>query len=156
MKPSFRRIGVWLGLFAGLVIAGGIVLFLTRSRPMVFGYHESGDPKKEPYWSIFNPFRDKAPELAGQALLVQIAQGQCPSVLAALQISDQTKTDTCGSEAKYPLRTWELIGRKDSVEQVRLYYRASRGDASKLTSPVWLTLRKTPMGWMLERYEAWY
>jgi hypothetical protein len=82
MKLLLRRLGFGLILFASLGIIVALLLFIMRSRPTILALREAGDPRNDPYLSLFNPFRDKSPELKARSILVEMRNGQCDKALS--------------------------------------------------------------------------
>lgn len=146
--------GIALALVA-IIVA---LLLLGRTRPVLFAAGESGDPLKAPSFSVFNPFRDRAPEKAAERVLLDLRDARFDSALGGLQLSDEAKQETKQREQAHPLRSWELVGRNDSGDGVRLFYRTKRADMPNATAPLWLSLDRpaTNEGWKPAKLEAWY
>lgn len=147
-----------IGIALVLVAIIAVLLLLGRTRPVLFALGESGDPLKAPSFSIFNPFRDRAPERAAERVLEDLRDARFDSALGGLQLSDEVKQETKQREGAHPLLSWELVGRNDSDDGVRLFYRAKRADTPNAASPLWLSLSHpaTNEGWKPTKLEAWY
>lgn len=145
---------VVLILLVGLLLG----LFLTRSRSVLFAFREPGDPLEEPFWTIFHPFRDRAPERAAEAILHDLKRGDYREALSRIHMSDTIKAEIQSEEVEFKLRSWELMNRQDSPGEVRLFYFTARDESSELHSPLWITVTQSELhnGWQVTNFEAWY
>lgn len=147
------KMAITLLAIGGLVL---IMLYVGRSRPVLYAYREPGDPRGEPSWSILNPFRDRAPERRAELVLDELRRGEYDPLLAALSESAALKADIRAKEMEHRITAWKLVGRQDSPEKVRLFYRSARNQSQRLDSPVWVTVKPTPEGWKVIGFESWY
>ena len=147
-----------IGIALAIVAIITALLLLARTKPVLFALGESGDPLKAPSYSIFNPFRDRAPERAAESVLQDLRAAHFDSALGGLQLSDEVRQETKQREEAHPLLSWELVGRNDSEAGVHLFYRATRAGTPNATSPIWLSLSRpaTNDGWKPAKLEAWY
>lgn len=147
-----------IGIALALVAIIAALLLLGRTRPVIFAVGESGDPLKTTSFSLFNPFRDRAPERAAERVLQDLRDARFDSALGGLQLSDEAKQEAQQRELAHPLRSWELLGRNDLGDGVRLVYRTKRAGTPNATSPLWLPLTRpaTNEGWKATKLEAWY
>jgi hypothetical protein len=148
------KLTAWILL--ALALTGSLTLYLLRTRPVLFAYKEAGDPRKEPSWSIFNPFRDRAPERAAEELLQGLSRGYLKAAFAATAMSTPDRQHASEEEALRPLVKWQLVGRIDDSSQVRLTFRTARAGSSGLDAPVWMTLKRKRAQWQVVAFEAWY
>ncbi|HEY0377476.1 MAG TPA: hypothetical protein VGC87_11030 [Pyrinomonadaceae bacterium] len=158
-KISSRRKGViFKVLVFGSALSLGTVayLFFSRSRPVVWSIGEGGDPTGVPYFTIFNPFRDRGPERSADQFLDHLRGEQCEQVMASLSHSTEYQKDTCQRESDYPLDSWRLAYRKDDAQQSKLYYKVWRENYDGLQSPVWITAERVGDQWQVKKYERWY
>lgn len=139
-----------------LVVGLIITLYFTRANPVLYAYRESGDPRGEPKWSILHPFRDKSPERVAEATLSRISNGETLEALAGVAFTARARDNICAREVQYQMTGWKLLGREDTAGQVRLYFGVDRNQSERFDSPVWLTIKRTPMGWKVTGYESWY
>lgn len=147
-----------IGIALALVVIIAVLLLFGRARPVLFALGESGDPLKAPSFSVFNPFRDRAPERAAEGVLKDLREARFDSAFGGLLLSEEDKQETKQREEAHPLLSWELVGRNDLEDTVRLFYRAERVGTPNATSPLWLSLSRptTNEGWEPTKLEAWY
>jgi len=148
-----RSIGV---LFGTMVVIVVLSLLAARSRPVVYALTESGDPVREPIWSLFNPFRDRAPERVAEAVLSDLERSEYAEALSQIDAPGATRSEIAEREKEYHLRSWKLLNRRDDGATTRLFYRTARGNASSFDSPLWVSVQRRRDGWKVTRFEAWY
>jgi hypothetical protein len=131
-------------------------LFATRSRPVVFRFKELGSVNAEPALIVANPFRDKQPEAAAIVVLEALRRKDFDHAFSTIPMEADQKRSIVERESKYPLRGWALRDRTDGPETVRLYYVTTRSNSHGVKAPMWLTVRRSQVGWTAEKVEAWY
>ena len=70
MKKALQ-LGIAIALLSGGLLS--LWLYANRETIVVWEFSEPGDPIKEPAAAIFNPFRDRGPELAAERFLGALA-----------------------------------------------------------------------------------
>ncbi len=70
--------------------------------------------------TLFNPFRDRAPETAAESFLADIRQGKC--------LADGHAIDCTHTDLKARAFEWRLKNRRDMSDQIFLYYQFTRLD----------------------------
>ncbi len=127
-------------------------------KPVLCSLSEPGDLGGVPQLVLFNPFRDRSPEIAGGEALRQVQAGALESALAAAPLSSEVKSQMSVREAEYRLLSWKLVNRtEESDDRVRLAYRVDRLGAGGRPGPLWLTLqRAADRQWAPVDLETWY
>jgi hypothetical protein len=145
-----------IAVTATIVTMAVISLFVARSRPVVYAFTEYGDPVREPIWSFLNPFRDRAPEVAAEAVLSHFKRGDYAQALSQIEDPAAVKRELSEHEKQYRLRSWKLLNRRDADGTVKLFYRTERGQSKGLESPLWISVQRASTDWKVTRFEAWY
>jgi hypothetical protein len=146
-----------IAVLVAVICAAALSLFILRSRPVVIGLGESGDPVHEPVFSLMNPFRDRAPERAASALLEDLKRGDYRAAVS--KISDRTalNDERLAREKENRLQSWRLMNRSDRGGETKLFYRVARGSASANDSPLWITVKRSGGDhWRVVNYDTWY
>ena len=141
-----------LGLVCVTVVAG-ILLYLAPSS--VLFRHKSKaavDPADE-LFVLFNPFRDREPEVAAESLLNQMKRGHCDAALSALP--SERSSYICEREKEHKLTGWSLVDRNDEPGTATLHFTAYRAD-SPVYGNTWVVLSKQANGWQVSGIESWY
>jgi hypothetical protein len=69
-------------------------------------------------YSIFNPLRNRDPEIAADAFLTEMNAGKCPSNATA-----EMKSAVCDpAKPRYHRNAWRLAYRKDESQRASLFY----------------------------------
>jgi len=145
------------GFIVLLVIILMFFLYLTRSRPVIYALIDSSDPLKTPFFTIFNPFRDKEPEKAAKVILDKISKGNCKEALKDLKnYEDSEKRNICLNEAKHPITKAKLIMIKINGPEQRLTFDVRRVGHSKGCFPVEITVNKVNNEWKVISYDTAY
>jgi hypothetical protein len=147
-------------LRALIVVAIGAIiavtaLYLLRSRSVLFRLRESGDPAREPSFSVFNPFRDQDPERCAEAFLKSIKAGQCQDVMSALAVDQAYRQYVCEMERDYPLASWLLKNRTDADDTVKMFYWYWH-QGSESHDRLWVMVEKRDAQWHVTGYERYY
>ncbi len=131
-----------LFVFAQLYFSGkSSVLYKYKDRAAV-------DPGSD-LFVIFNPFRDKTPEIEAEKAFEILKNGNCE------QIESNVKID-CERENQYTLKSWDLADRKENGNQINLHYKVYRQRVVGHYSNVWIILEKDSDKWKVTSFEAWY
>jgi hypothetical protein len=138
------------------LVALSILLYLTKSYPVLYAFRESGASEGEASWSILHPFRNRDSEIAAQAMLMNLKHGEYMQATATLKWTEDEKKEILKRETANPLVDWKLIDIQIKHNQVRLYYRGYRLNSPKDYSPIWVTVFWSNQGWDVISYEAWY
>ncbi len=130
-----------LFVFAQFYFSGkSSVLYKYKDRAAV-------DPADELY-VIFNPFRDKTPEIEAEKVFESLKIGNCE------QIEPNVKID-CERENQYKLKSWDLADRVENGDQINLHYKVYRQSHNHYSN-VWINLEKVSDKWKVTSYETWY
>jgi hypothetical protein len=134
MRTTFA---VLFAVFA--VTAAG--LLATRSRPGVYAFIESGDPVQEPVFSVLNPFRDRAPERAANAILEDLKRNDYAAAMSRISDPTALNAERLDRERENRLRSWRLMNRTDRDATTKLFYWTERGKPGEHDLPLWITSR---------------
>ena len=122
-----------IGVFVAsiLILSSKSVLFRT---PFVADSHCGGSAI-----TLFNPFRNREPEIAADEFLNLLKAGQCDR--AVQDLPSELKTPRCLKEKEYPLSSWRLKDRDEGDQKVTLAY-CYKSQASESEERLWLILEK--------------
>jgi hypothetical protein len=108
-------------------ICYSVYAFVYRAKPVVF--HSDNFACACTDWSpevdgftVFNPFRDRAPERDADSFLADLSHGRCPVNAAKEFIADACKD----GRRQYPPMAWKLRFRRDEPHRVQLYFNFER------------------------------
>jgi len=144
---------------AGIALAVSLAVFLcTRvGKPVIFSI--PGDCACTDYSSLveghalFNPWRDRSPELAGEAVLQAASKGVCSP-----NVGQRERMDICSTKAmSYKELQWSLRNREDSKGVVMLFYAFGTGadlHAVDSGSEGALTLEKRQGNWAVTKWDV--
>ena len=144
-----------IALVGVMVVSGAAVLYVIRSRSVLYRFVESGDPAHEPGFSIFNPFRDRVPEKCGESFLRLMQAGKCEDAVSSMPVEGEHRLYICEKEREHPLMSWRLKNRTDQAAIVRMFY-WHWSIAAKRHGRLWVTVAKTDEGWRVVDYERHY
>lgn len=145
-----------VGIAALLLVIALALAWYAKGRTVLFALYDTGDPRKEPVWSILNPIRNRGPERTAAAFLAELRQGQADQAFRHLHVRSDAMAQARLKESQYPVQRWKLLDRRDSNEGVKLYYLVLRASSKEFDSPIWLTVQRTPIGWEVTEFESWY
>ena len=143
-------------LVAFVLVILSVLLYLTKSDPVLYAFRESGASVGEASWSILHPFRNRDPEIAAQTMLMNLKRGEYTHATAKLKWTEGEKEEIIVRETANPLVEWKLIDIQSQHDQIRLYYRGYRLNSPTDFSPIWVTVSWSNQGWNVISYEAWY
>src|SRR5262249_48739514 len=138
-----------------LVLASVVVLFLTRSRPVVLKIppDDSSSPR---YYCVLNPFRDQGPETVAQRYLNKLRSGEVQSISCCVGESKYV----VDAEKKWPIQSWRLGNRTDSAGKSVILYWVKRGNGyyseDNYEAEVLFTIVDSGKGWELGSFSAVY
>jgi hypothetical protein len=163
MEFSRTQMGIAAG--AGvllLVIFFGYLLWLNGQGP-VLARSEDRDPLSGIPNSIsMNPLRDRTSEREAAKFIRAMHDGQCREELATWEKDYRRKYAEfiCGSEAKHPLLSWELVEWEDTPPLRILHYRGKRvttpGQKGTYKELLSVTLENKSGEWVVTKYDAMY
>lgn len=138
----------------GLILLFGVVWLRLLAGPVVWSFKEKGSPTSEPSFAVFNPFRERHPEIEAEKILSLLKNGECGRVFAGLERRD---ADMCERESINGLEDWRLSNREDNGGAVRLYYRVKRKPVDAYAGEMWFSLAKgTDQQWKVTAINALY
>jgi hypothetical protein len=160
LRSMRSRALIWIS--TALVAALGVLVLMkvtARSRPVLYEYREAGDPEGYSLHSIFNPFRDRAPEVAAEEFLVNLRELKLDAALDSLALAEEAGSQPRELERAYPLRTWRLVQRRDNDSNVELYFWVTRANyPPDDEAPFWMILRRegSERRWRVHNFETSY
>jgi hypothetical protein len=143
---------VFMPLLLLAVISLG-AMAITR-KPVLFSLADVGEASGQPVLAVMNPFRDRAPERAAEAVLTGLQRGDTEHALSLVDGGVPTVVHT--SEKRYRLRSWKLVRRTDSSTSVELVYRTSRSANDRVVMPLFVHVRKADDRWRVTRFIVAY
>ncbi len=145
-----------------LVIFFGYLLWLNGQGP-VLARSEDRDPLSGIPNSIsMNPLRDRTSEREAAKFIRAMHDGQCREELATWEKDYRRKYAEfiCGSEARHPLLSWELVEWEDTPPLRILHYRGKRvttpGQKGTYKELLSVTLENKSGEWVVTKYDAMY
>jgi hypothetical protein len=110
--------------FLVLTVAMGtlLCLYIVVLRPPVLVNLHLGSMVHDPGITIFNPIRDRGPEIAAALFLDLLSSRQCQLAISGLAIRERDLESLCEIEGKYPLTRWRLTDRDDKGQVSVLTY----------------------------------
>lgn len=163
MEFSRTQMGIAVGAGALLlVIFFGYLLWLNGQGP-VLARSEDRDPLSGIPNSIsMNPLRDRTSEREAAKFIRAMHDGKCREELADWEKGYRRKYAEfiCGSEARHPLLSWELVEWEDTPPLRILHYRGKRvttpGQKGTYKELLSVTLENKAGEWVVTKYDAMY
>jgi hypothetical protein len=151
-----RKIIAVVGLLFVVLI---LLAMFTRSTPVLFSV-SSDDIASRYKYSIFNPFRNRAPEERVEYFLNLLKNGPCQRAYTLVQEPEERRKYTCEREDKYKIQKWHLQYREDLRDLIILNYRTWRHSENKkevyLGEPLRLTLKNQNGQWSITSFDTGY
>lgn len=120
-----KKMIIGAGLIILFVMVLGLSWLIITRNPIIWTFRESGNPSPIPMYAIFNPFRDKKPEIDAENLLIQFKNGNCEEVLLNM-VAQEKYVEICERESRFKLLDWRLRYREDKERKAELYYSIMR------------------------------
>jgi hypothetical protein len=163
MEFSRTQMGIAVGAGALLlVIFFGYLLWLNGQGP-VLARSEDRDPLSGIPNSIsMNPLRDRTSEHEAAKFIRAMHDGECREELAGWEKDYRRKYAEfiCGSEARHPLLSWDLVEWEDTPPLRILHYRGKRvttpGQKGTYKELFSVTLENKGGAWVVTKYDAMY
>ena len=162
---DFSRTQMGIAVGAGallLVIFFGYLLWLNGQGP-VLARSEDRDPLSGIPNSIsMNPLRDRTSEHEAAKFIRAMHDGECREELASWEKDYRRKYAEfiCGSEARHPLLSWDLVEWEDTPPLRILHYRGKRvttpGQKGTYKELFSVTLENKSGAWVVTKYDAMY
>jgi hypothetical protein len=135
-----------------------LILFLG-SKPVWFSI-SSDDIASRTKYSVFNPFRNRAPEETAEHFLNLLKNGPCQKAFTLVQEPEERRQYTCEKEDKYKIQRWFLQYREDFRDRIILDYRTWRQVENKkgvhVGEPLRLTLKNQNGQWVVTEFITGY
>jgi len=129
------------------------VLALTRSeRPVLFRFHTGAGAVRPRAYCVLNPFRERGPERAAEAVLELMREGK-PEVVAPF-VAASRRDHILARETQYRVLSWRLCRRTDDSEGTALGYWVRRKGYAGEEEVFFDVLNSR--GWEVTSYNAIY
>jgi hypothetical protein len=142
-----------------LVAILALFILVSGANPVWFSV-SSDDIAKRFKYSIFNPFRNRAPEDKAEHFLKLLKDGPCQQAYTLVQEPEERRQYTCEKEDKYKIQKWFLQYREDFQDRIVLDYRTWRQNEGKsgvhVGEPLRLTLKNQDGQWVITKFDTWY
>ncbi|HEX9983223.1 MAG TPA: hypothetical protein VGF69_08165 [Thermoanaerobaculia bacterium] len=122
------------------VVLLGLGFLAFTQVPVVLRFADPSE-LRPPFFTMLNPFREKAPEDVAETLLSRLQSGDL-SALDIVQTPGGVSINIREKEREYPLRRWKLTDRRDSGGRVTLVYQTARITPDHLESPVVMVIER--------------
>lgn len=110
-----------------LTISLGFISYVYFvSPPVFFRYVERPAEEKYRAFVIFNPFRNRTPELPAEAVLKQMKAGDFEKAFTLTTLSQERIDYYLQHEKQGTFVDWKLMDRKDGENKIKLYYLVHR------------------------------
>ena len=152
----------WLLITVGLTLIGIITwVYVNRADPIIFSCNLGKEKLRSPFFSIYNPFRDRTQEEIAEVFLTRIENRFEPikprdpiPPSPLIQFIDENIISK--AERRFgtvPLNYWYLAGKQENQKGITLsYWIVSEGNlASELC---WISFEKIENKWKLNRVVA--
>lgn len=151
-----NRTSVALSFLIAVLILSILVMM---SKPVWFSI-SSDDIANRFKYSIFNPFRSRAPEDKAERFLKSLKNNPCRQAYMVVQDLEERRQYTCEREDKYKIKEWFLQYREDFQDKVILDYRTWRQNENKsgiyVGEPLRLTLKEQNGQWVITNFDTGY
>jgi hypothetical protein len=162
---EYSRTQVAIAVGAGVLLVlffFGYLVWLSNQGPVL-----SRSPERDPLSGVplsisLNPLRDRASERVAAQFIRAMRDGRCREQLSAWE-KDYRKNYAnflCDSEARHPLRSWEIAEWEDAPPLRILHYSGTRlnAPAEKSTYQELFSVTLEDKGgvWVVTKYDAMY
>lgn len=135
-----------------LMVALLLVLIVLRS-PILVRVPDLDSTRGYPLLVIYNPFRDKAPEIAAQHFLESLRDGRCADSVSSF--NRERSIDICAKQSQYPLLDWKLIDLTEEGGSYQLTYKhQSRNAVGDEDMRVWV--KRVEQDWKVDSFTIVY
>jgi hypothetical protein len=119
-RAGLTRKALWLGFGVAALV---LTLYLAVSPVILRIPFFEEEHSREPRVVIFNPFRNRGPEIAANEALLSIKNGRCKETLqSADDMGPERRAHICEMIGDFGLVAWQLRNRTDNRNQCDLYY----------------------------------
>ena len=150
-KSKIFKFGLPITLiFVGILFVSA-KLYFSDKPSVLYKYKDRAavDPGADPF-VIFNPFRDKTPEIEAEKVFESLKNGNCEHIGLNVNID-------CEQQNQYKLKSWDLADRIENSDQINLHYKAYYyGDENNYYKNIGVTLQKDSDKWKVSNYGLWY
>jgi hypothetical protein len=146
-----KRTVLLLGIPA-LVVVLLLVTALVRS-PVLVRIPDIHSVRGRPLFILYNPFRDKSPEVAAERFLEGLRDGRC--TVLANSFSRERAIDICTKQEQYPLLVWKLIDMKtDDGRYQFIFIHQSQNAVGDEDMSVWV--KQVDHTWRVDSFTIGY
>jgi hypothetical protein len=157
MPFAIKKIGLGLlKIVFSLAVVSTLLLYLTRSRSVIFSFAVEPDAVRPRNYCILNPFRDKAPEIIAESYLEKMCDGDVESIRPFLQHEADQGQHITANERKWPIQSWRIGRRADKADETEMMYWVTRGGGYSGEEEVHFRIKKSADAWSLKSYSAIY
>ena len=130
-----------------LVLAGLAAVLIAAMaasrRPVLLSLSDPSELSGNPMLVVMNPFRDRAPERAADAMLQALRENPAQALAGYSDISARI----IEKEREYRIRDWRIAGRTDAPAMVTLVYQPLRDPGNHVGQPIVLQVSKQGSQW---------
>lgn len=143
------------GLPIALIFVGTLFVFAKLYFPdkssVIYKYKDKAAvDSADGLFVIFNPFRDKTPEIEAEKFLEVLKNGNCEQLQSNVNID-------CERENQYSLKFWQIVDREEKGNHINLHFKAYYyGDENNYYKNIGVTLQKDSNRWKVTNYGLWY
>lgn len=143
-----------LSLLSVLILGTVGLLFLFRSKSVLLRIPPY-DTIRPRYYSLLNPFRERAPEIVAESYLNRLRAGQVESISCCIGENRYVLE----KEKEWPIQSWRVGNRTDAAARSDIIYWVKRGNGySKdgYEEEVHFTIANVDNKWELRSFSAVY
>lgn len=104
----------------GIILGISLILLISRS-PVIVRVPKPHSVRGEPFLVVFNPFRNKQPEIVAEVFLESLKNGRC--LESTVSFGSEKSTQICRKQAEYPLQEWKLTDMTKENETIWVTYK---------------------------------
>lgn len=149
-----------LGALATAFLVAGLAAALFAARnpsPVLWSLTEEGRPTGEPALVIFNPFRDRSPEITGHRFLTYTRDGKFEEARRLCDLPAELSAEWVRAKREHVLGSFRLANRRDTDGGVELFYWTGRKGQAQSDFPLWISLSRDRQdsGWVVTNLGGW-
>ena len=138
-------------MILGLIITP-LIIFMCQS-PILIRIPNFHSIRGHPLVIIFNPFRDKKPEIIAESFLQSLRDGKC--LESTSSFTNERATEICNNQLRYPLLEWEIIDLKEENGTYLLIYKHKSKNALG-TEDMRIWVKKNEQNWKVVNFIIGY
>lgn len=145
---------VILVVIVAFISFGG--LYMTRESRAALICTSLDDSIRPRNYCLMNPFRDRKPEAAAEAVLAELRSGNADSIRSLVRGDAEVEKRFFERESEYRVTSWRIGDRTQTSDKLSLHYWVRRANYPDIEESVGFFFARSNGEWRLEQFTATY